>query len=358
MEAQAAGPNMKGTPEKELILATKPYAHEVRALSWWHLISTGLLLAALYFGIFFPASPLWVKVICSVLTGLTIARMFIIYHDHQHKAILQRSQVADWLMTPFDLYILPPTSTWKRSHDHHHKHNSKLYTSSIGSYPIVTVEKFWSMSPGERRVYLFTRHPLTIAFGYFTVFVYGMCVRSFVNNRAKHWDSLIALVLHAGMGVLIVLTLGWTAFWLGFIAPAMIALGLGAYLFYAQHNFPTATFADKDGWSYVNAALGSSSYMKMSRLMHWFTGNIGYHHIHHLNARIPFYRLPEVFRAIPELKQAKTTSLMPGEIVRCLRLKCWDPVRGRMVGWRELRADRPLVQSDASPIGRKRSPAF
>src|SRR5690606_6544828 len=104
MEAQAAGPNMKGTPEKELILATKPYAHEVRALSGWHLISTGLLLAALYFGIFFPASPLWVKVICSVLTGLTIARMFIIYHDHQHKAILQRSKVADWLMTAFGLY--------------------------------------------------------------------------------------------------------------------------------------------------------------------------------------------------------------------------------------------------------------
>ncbi|MCB0782756.1 MAG: fatty acid desaturase, partial [Flavobacteriales bacterium] len=109
-----------------------------------------------------------------------------------------------------------------------------------------------------------------------------------------------------------------------------------AYLFYAQHNFPTATFADKDGWSYVNAALGSSSYMKMSQVMHWFTGNIGYHHIHHLNARIPFYRLPEAFEAIPELQEAKTTSLMPGEIVRCLRLKVWDPQLGRMIGRREL----------------------
>jgi len=278
-----------------------------------------------------------VKVACGVIAGLLIARMFIIYHDHQHKAILQNSRFADGVMTLWGLFVLAPTSIWKRSHDHHHTHNSKLYTSSIGSYPIVTVEKFRTFNRKERSTYLFIRHPLTITFGYLFVFVYGMCIRSFVNNRDKHWDSLIALVVHVGMGVLIATLLGWTAFWLGFIMPALIALGLGAYLFYAQHNFPTATFADKDGWSYVNAALGSSSYMRMNKVMHWFTGNIGYHHIHHLNARIPFYRLPEVFKAIPALQKAKTTSLMPGEMIRCLRLKVWDPERGRLIGFRELR---------------------
>jgi omega-6 fatty acid desaturase (delta-12 desaturase) len=263
--------------------------------------------------------------------------MFIIYHDHQHKAILQNSKFADGVMTLWGLFVLAPTSIWKRSHDHHHTHNSKLYTSSIGSYPIVTVEKFQSFNSKERSIYLFIRHPLTITFGYLFVFLYGMCIRSFVNNRDKHWDSLIAIIIHVGMGVLIASLLGWTAFWLGFITPAMIALGLGAYLFYAQHNFPTATFAEKDGWSYVNAALGSSSYMRMNKIMHWFTGNIGYHHIHHLNARIPFYRLPEVFKAIPALQKAKTTSLMPLEMVRCLRLKVWDPEKGRLIGFREMR---------------------
>ena len=327
---------MSSATEKELILATKPFAREVRWKSWWHLFSTGLLLAGAYFGIFWPSSPLWVKWLCAILAGLLIARMFIIYHDHQHKAILQNSKFADGIMTLWGLFVLAPTSIWKRSHDHHHTHNSKLYTSSIGSYPIVTVEKFKSFTKRERSIYLFIRHPLTIVFGYLTVFLYGMCVRSFVNNRAKHWDSLIAVVLHAGMGVLIVWLLGWTAFWLGLVTPAAIALGFGAYLFYAQHNFPTATFADKDGWSYVNAALGSSSYMRMSKVMHWFTGNIGYHHIHHLNARIPFYRLPEVFKAIPALQKAKTTSLRPLEMIRCLRLKVWDPQRGRLVGFREL----------------------
>lgn len=338
LEAQAAlSDDLNLRTEKELILATKNFAQEIRAKSWWHLASTGLLLAGLYFVIFWPPMPLVLKLIASVITGLTIARMFIIYHDHQHKAILQKSKVADVIMTGFGLYILAPTSIWKRSHDHHHTHNSKLYTSSIGSYPIVTVEKYRTFTAKERAIYLFTRHPLTIAFGYLTVFVYGMCVRSFVNNREKHWDSLIALVLHAAVGTTIVLTLGWTAFWLGFIAPAVIALGLGAYLFYAQHNFPTATFAEKEGWSYVNAALGSSSHMRMNPVMQWFTGNIGFHHIHHLNARIPFYRLPEVYKAIPELQMAKTTSLMPGEIIRCLRLKVWDPERGRMISLRELK---------------------
>lgn len=327
---------MDARTEKELILATKPYAKEVRWKSWWHLVSTGLLLAAWYFGIFWPTTPLWLKIILSVLAGLTIARMFIIYHDHQHKAILQNSKLADVLMTIWGIFILAPSSIWKRSHDHHHTHNSKLYTSSIGSYPIVTVEKFKTFTKQERAIYLFMRHPLTIAFGYVFVFFYGMCVRSFMNNRSKHWDSLLAIGIHIGMGVLITWLLGWTAFWLGFIAPAVISLGLGAYLFYAQHNFPAATFAEKEGWSYVNAALGSSSYMRMSRLMHWFTGNIGYHHIHHLNARIPFYRLPEVLRSIPELQKAKTTSLMPGEMIRCLRLKVWDPVKGKMIGFREM----------------------
>ncbi|MCB0781995.1 MAG: fatty acid desaturase, partial [Flavobacteriales bacterium] len=124
--------------EKELILATKPFAREVRWKSWWHLFSTGVVLGGAYFVIFWPTTPLWAKVVCSVLAGLTIARMFIIYHDHQHKAILQGSKFADAVMTLWGLFILAPTSIWKRSHDHHHKHNSKLYTSSIGSYPIVT----------------------------------------------------------------------------------------------------------------------------------------------------------------------------------------------------------------------------
>ena len=96
------------------------------------------------------------------------------------------------------------------------------------------------------------------------------------------------------------------------------------------------SFNDNAGWTYEKAAMESSSYMKTSPIMGWFTANIGYHHIHHLNSRVPFYRLPEVLREIPELQKPKTTSLHPLEIFRCLRLKVWDVESQRMVGLRNL----------------------
>jgi omega-6 fatty acid desaturase (delta-12 desaturase) len=111
-------------------------------------------------------------------------------------------------------------------------------------------------------------------------------------------------------------------------------------MFYAQHNFPDVSFNDAAGWTYEKAAMVSSSFMRTNRIMAWFTGNIGYHHIHHLNARIPFYRLPEVLKKIPELQTPKTTSLNPMEIIRCLRLKVWDVESQRMVIVGHIEGDR------------------
>jgi omega-6 fatty acid desaturase (delta-12 desaturase) len=134
------------------------------------------------------------------------------------------------------------------------------------------------------------------------------------------------------IGVCLVTFAGWPAWLLTQFIPHFVASALGSYLFYAQHNFATVTFESKAGWTYEKAAMESSSFMKTSRIMAWFTGNIGYHHIHHLNARIPFYRLPEVFNALPELRNhPKTTSLSPADVFRCLRLKVWDADIGKMV---------------------------
>jgi omega-6 fatty acid desaturase (delta-12 desaturase) len=124
---------------------------------------------------------------------------------------------------------------------------------------------------------------------------------------------------------------GWQALLLTQLIPHFIACALGSYMFYAQHNFPDVSFNDAAGWTYEKAAMESSSFMRTNRIMAWFTGNIGYHHIHHLNARIPFYRLPEVLKKIPELQTPKTTSLNPMDIIRCLRLKVWDVESQRMV---------------------------
>jgi omega-6 fatty acid desaturase (delta-12 desaturase) len=260
----------------------------------------------------------------------------VIYHDQQHEAILPRSRLAEGMMRIFGILSLSPSSIWRSSHNHHHNHNSKLRGSHIGSFPIMTLEQYVKSSKAKRFQYLFMRHPLTILFGYPIVFLYGMCLSPFVNNPRAHYDSLIGFLLHITIGVTLVYYFGWTAWLLTQVIPHFIASGIGTYLFYAQHNFPSVSFNDNAGWTYDKAALESSSYLKTGRIMAWFTANIGYHHIHHLNARIPFYRLPEVINAIPELKQPKTTSLNPLDIIRCLRLKVWDVKSQRMVGVRNL----------------------
>ncbi len=320
---------------KNLILATKPFAKEIRTRSWLYTISTLLLLiAALVSTILLPVIIL--KLVASIVAGLLLIRMFIIYHDHQHHTILTKSTTAEIIMTIFGMYMLSPTSIWKRSHDHHHNHNSKLFSASIGSYPIVTKKKYRDMTSFQKFEYLAIRHPITIALGYFSMFIIGMCLRSFISNPRKHVDSLIALLLHFSAAVLLFIYGGWDAWFFMFFLPFIIAFGMGAYLFYAQHNFPGVEFYENKNWVYEKAALESSSYMKMNPVMAWFTGNIGYHHIHHLNAKIPFYRLPEVMAHFTELQNCKTTSLTPRDIHACFKLKVWDQESNQMVGVKNL----------------------
>ena len=322
---------------KELILATKSFAVDKSVRSWWCILSTTFLLTAALIGTVWPF-PLWGKIICSLLAGLLILRLFVIYHDQQHKAILPKSHFADVFMTVFGTLALSPVSIWRSSHNHHHNHNSKLRGSHIGSFPIMTKDQFLKSSKRERRQYLFTRHPLVILFGYVFVFLGGMCVLPLVDEPREHYDCLIALMVHMVAGVLLTLIFGWLALLLTLIIPYFVGGAIGSYLFYAQHNFPGVSFNDAAGWTYEKAALESSSFLKTDPIMGWFTANIGYHHIHHLNARIPFYRLPEVLKSMVELQAAKTTSLNPIEIFRCLRLKVWDVESQQMIGLAEIRA--------------------
>lgn len=316
---------------KELILATKPFAAEIRGKSWMYALSTlFLLIVALLGTVLLP--HILLRILSSILSGLMIVRMFVIYHDHQHHTILFRSKPANIIMTIFGMYILAPTSIWKRSHDHHHKHNSKLFSASIGSYPIATAAKFNRMTRTQKVAYLAMRHPLNIALGYFTIFIAGMCCASFISSPRRHVDALLALLLHIFCSAIVIIYLGWQAWILLFLIPFALACGIGSYLFYAQHNFPGVSFASNKDWAYDKAALESSSYMVMNPVMAWFTANIGYHHIHHLNAKIPFYRLPEVLKHFPELQQCKKTSLGFRDICSCLRLKVWDPEQGKMTG--------------------------
>lgn len=322
---------MTQNPGKALILATKPFAKETPWKSWFYSLSTLFILIALFAGVFFLENNI-LQILCSIGAGLVMVRMFVIYHDHQHHTILYRNTAANILFKAYGIFILAPASIWKRSHDYHHNHNCKLFSASIGSYPVMTKQKFYTSSKAEQRSYLAIRHPLTIFFGYLTMFIYGMCVRSFLSAPKRHWDSLVALIWHISVSVAIFYYFGWFVWLLAAIVPFMIAFMIGAYLFYAQHNFPGVTFREKDQWCYEDAAISSSSYMVMNPFWKWVTANIGYHHIHHINSRIPFYRLPEVMEKIPELQKAKTTTLNPSDIAACFRLKVWDPEKNAMTG--------------------------
>lgn len=314
---------------REILRATKPFVGERRARSWFDLLSTLLLLAGLVAFTLLDV-PLYGQAAAGFLAGLVAVRMFVLYHDYQHGAILRRSRLAKAFMTLYGMLTLTPPSPWKRSHDYHHANNSTTPGASFGSYPLMTRDAYARASRWERFKYLAARHPLTIFMGYLTVFLYGMTARPLLLNPRKHADCAAALGLHGAL----IAGFAWLdpegllfTLWI----PLFTASVLGAYLFYAQHNFPDARLKPRGDWDLVWAARRSSSYMELSPMLHWLTGNIGYHPVHHLNARIPNYRLPEAFAQIKELQDAGRTSLTLRDVRRCFRLKLWDPELDRLV---------------------------
>jgi acyl-lipid omega-6 desaturase (Delta-12 desaturase) len=314
-----------------IIKATLPFVREQPLRSWWVLLSTLVLFAGCLTIGALPF-PWYIRLLSGIPGGLLLCRLFIIYHDHQHGTILRGSRLADWIMTAFGILSLNPPSTWNASHNHHHKHNGKIRSASIGSFPVMTVQAYARASRMERYKYAMSRHPITIGLAWITVFFFAMTVGSLVHKPWKHVDCAFAVVIHIALWIFLIMFAPLALIY-SFIIPLAIGSALGAYLFYIQHNFPDVDLGDQSEWDYVYAALHSSSFLDTNRLMHWFTGNIGYHHIHHLNARIPFYRLPEVMKTFPELQVPGRTSLSPLAIISCFRLKLWDPDRRKMVGF-------------------------
>jgi omega-6 fatty acid desaturase (delta-12 desaturase) len=312
-----------------LVRATFPYAQEDRRRSWFE---TGLTIGLLGLTETLAlAGPAWAMPVGTVLSGLLLVRLFIIYHDAMHGAVFHKSVWGQRVMSVVGILTLSPRSVWKETHDYHHRNNCKLPSTAIGSFPVVTTRHWRRMPAKERRVYAFIRHPLTILFGYFFLFLAGMCGSAFLRNPREHWACGVAPIVHFGLAGLVWATLGLPSALAGVIGPLFVACAVGGYLFYAQHNYPGVQFAKRTEWSYHDAALASSSYFRMSPVMHFFTGNIGYHHVHHLNHKIPFYRLPEAMAAIPELQSPGETSWHPADVWGALRLKLWDPRTQEMV---------------------------
>ncbi len=296
-------------------------------------VTMGIIAASAWCALRLPWWP--VRLAAGVVEGLTLVRGFILFHDFFHGAILRGSTAARVLFSAYGVAVMTPPRVWRETHNYHHAHNGKIVGSHVGAYPIVTVAMWSRMTAPQRLGYRAARHPATVALGYFTVFAWGMCVAPFLRAPRKHFAGILALALQGLVAWLTVRTFGWAAYGFAVFGPLALATCAGSYLFYAQHTFPGAIFQPRESWTYVRAALESSSYMPMGPVMRFFTGNIGFHHVHHLNPTIPFYRLPEAMEGIPELRAPKVTRLRVREIADNFRAGVWDPEQNQIVPFAE-----------------------
>lgn len=315
---------------RQLLIDSRQFAEESPLTSWLHLSST-LAVTALLLGAISLNEGWLFRAACSLILALVLVRMFILYHDFLHSAIFRKSPVAGAILRGYGYLMLTPPGVWKQAHDHHHQHNCRFLGISIGSFPVMTKEGYLTASRQERLEYRIARNPLVIVFGYFTVFLYGMCLYPLAVGFRKNIESLFSLLIHFGTLGIVGYFLGLEYAFFAIVLPTFIATLVGTYLFYVQHNFPEATVHDEDEWTYANAALLSSSHLRTGVVLNWFLGNIGLHHVHHLNAKIPFYRLPEAMAQLPGLQQPGTTSFALKDIAACLKLKLWDTERNCFV---------------------------
>lgn len=323
--------------ERAVILATRQFASEKKRESWWYFWTTGIIVVGLL--TVAGSAPWWpVRLLSALLGALVLVRVFIIYHDYMHGALLRNSLIAKLLLHLYGYLLLVPGRAWRKSHNFHHANVGKVLVSNSGSFPLMTVAMWRQATLVERLIYRISRSPFVILGAYLTVFAWSLTIEPLLRHPLKHWDAVLALVLHGGL----IAALWWiggpdTAFF-AFILPVAVAEMLGAYLFYAQHTFPGMRILRAEDWTNYRASLQTCSYLKLGHLLRWFTGYIGYHHVHHLNLAIPFYRLADAMAATPELQHPVVTTLHPRDIIACLRLKLWDEDSGRMVGYREARA--------------------
>jgi omega-6 fatty acid desaturase (delta-12 desaturase) len=337
---------------RELIAATRAYAVQDVARAWTHVATT--LAALVAAAATAAAAPWWpLRLLGGALEALLLLRVFILFHDHMHGALLAGSPLARGLFRVLGILMLTPTRWWNDTHNHHHANTARLAAGPTGTYVTWTVAEWQAAGRRARLAYVVERHPVTMALGYVMCFLSGMCLVPLVKDPRRYWTSGLALAVHAGLSVLVWRLGGPETYLLALLGPQAVACAIGTYLFFAQHNYPEVVLREEGAWTHADGALEASSYLRCGPVMAWFTGNIGYHHVHHLNPRIPFYRLPEAMAAIPELQQPHVTSLHPRDVRACLRQNLWDPALGRMVRY----ADVPRAAARPAPAAAQTPPA-
>jgi omega-6 fatty acid desaturase (delta-12 desaturase) len=301
----------------------------------------------------------WITLALAIPTAFFFIRLFILQHDCGHGSFFPSRAANNVLGAMLGVVTLFPYGYWRRTHAIHHATNGNLDDREFGDIRTLTVREYEALSPFGRLMYRLYRHPLVL-------FGVGPAYQFIVKHRfpfdiplswKREWRSVLLtnVAITAVFGSLI-LALGWKAILLVHLPVVMIAGAMGVWLFYVQHQFEDTYWEHENAWDYYRAGAHGSSFYDLPKLLHWLTGNIGYHHIHHLSSQIPNYRLAEVFESVPEMQ--RVTRLTLGQSLRCARLRLWDEDRrhdGELQGSRAAAARRQGAGRSSRARGRARA---
>jgi omega-6 fatty acid desaturase (delta-12 desaturase) len=280
----------------------------------------------------------WLSLVLTLPAAFFLVRLFMIQHDCGHGSFFRQRAANDWVGRIIGVLTLTPYDAWKRSHAIHHGTSGNLDKRGIGDLETLTVEEYRARSWLGRIAYRLYRNPLVL-FVVGPVYLFVLRHRFPLGAPLQNWRAWISpMATNIGIAALVagmMYVVGVKHFLLIQIPITLIAGSIGVWLFFIQHQFEDTVWATGSDWNVHDAALRGSSYYVMPGVLRWFTANIGIHHVHHLYARIPFYRLPQVLREQVRLADVSRVSLL--ESVRCARLALWDDCQKRLITFREAR---------------------
>jgi omega-6 fatty acid desaturase (delta-12 desaturase) len=315
-----------------------------------HLGRTGLALLTsvvpflgLWVSMFYALSVSYLLVLAiSVLAAGFLLRTYILFHDCAHGSLLPWRRANAWLGSVLALIVFTPFARWRYEHAGHHATAGNLDRRGLGDVPTLTLAEYQAKGWLGRLGYRLFRNPL-IMFGLGPIFAMLLeprwaprTARSVVQRSTWRTNVAIALMV-AGMCWLV----GWRDFVYVEAPLVFLAGGAGIWLFYVQHQFAETYWEHTPEWTYPDAALRGSSYLRLPKILQFFTGNIGLHHVHHLNPKVPNYNLQRMSDFVPALRHVPRVSLWEG--LRAVRFKLWDEQSERLLTWGDVRRARVAV---------------
>jgi omega-6 fatty acid desaturase (delta-12 desaturase) len=322
----------------ELKKSVAPFEKTDPKSSIRQLINTLVPLVILWFAAYASLSvSFWLALPFAIAASGFVVRTFILFHDCCHQSFFKSRKANDILGTITGILTLVPYQQWKHSHSIHHATSSNLDKRGVGDMWLLTVDEYLASNVWRRIAYRIYRNPIMM-FVVGPVLVFLIQYR-FNRKGAKRKERINTYVTNVSL-VLLYSLLIWAIGWQAFVlvqGPIFFISGLlGIWLFYVQHQFEDSYFENEDEWSYVKAAVDGSSYYKLPKLLQWITGNIGFHHVHHLSPKVPNYNLEKAHEAVPPLQKATTITV--GASLKSLRFRLWDEQNKVFVGFRGIKA--------------------